>query len=185
MRLAALAAFAAASFWTAESHAQPILRYAFEGAIMNTQLGVAVAAGDVNGDGTRDFILATVVGPRVQVYSGTTGAWLREWLALGEITFGRKLASADFDGDGADDVVVASDRLNVVHVFSGATGALLFDAPGEAEGSGYGEALAAGDVNHDGMADLLVGAPAADGAAGADSGKVYVFGGPTGAPLYT
>ncbi|MCB1032202.1 MAG: FG-GAP repeat protein, partial [Acidobacteria bacterium] len=50
----------------------------------------------------------------------------------------------------------------------------------------FGAAVAAlGDVNNDGRDDVLVGAPDFDGAAGADTGKAYVFDGLTGALLYS
>ncbi len=56
---------------------------------------------------------------------------------------------------------------------------LIGGAPGEAAGAAVG---AAGDVNNDGYADLIIGAPVADGTA-ADSGAAYVvFGGASGLP---
>jgi len=64
------------------------------------------------------------------------------------------------------------------------------DVSGEASiaGASAGDKLgmsvaAAGDINHDGFTDFLIGAPHATTANGADSGAVYaVFGGPNGVP---
>ncbi|HUQ05230.1 MAG TPA: FG-GAP repeat protein [Kofleriaceae bacterium] len=114
--------------------------------------------------------------------------------------FGAAIAAGDFNGDGYGDVAVgvpgddigASDA-GRVHVFRGTAGGLVpwqsieqSDFGGEDErGDGFGTALAAGDVDGDGDADLLVGVPREDVSAGgrtyADSGAaVLLAGGPDG-----
>jgi hypothetical protein len=104
--------------------------------------------------------------------------------------FGWALAAADFNHDGFADVAVgapyesvgslfAAGAVSVLYGSSGGlttTGGRLFTQVGGAveEGDQFGWALAAGDFNHDGFADLAAGAPGesvpgADGGAGAVS----------------
>lgn len=91
--------------------------------------------------------------------------------------FGAALAAADFNGDGYTDVAVGvpGDDIGAadagrVHVFRGTRGGLVpwqsieqSDFGGEDErGDGFGTTLAAGDIDADGAADLLVGVPRED-----------------------
>jgi hypothetical protein len=105
---------------------------------------------------------------------------------------GSSVASAgDVDGDGTNDIVVGhygapgGSYAGRVRVYSGATGAVLFTLEGGAPGDQFGASVdGAGDVNGDGFADIIVGAPNAN-PAGTDSGLAKVFAGPSGALLYT
>ncbi len=112
---------------------------------------------------------------------------------------GQVVAGAgDVDGDGLADVVIGASRTSTdtfqagrVYVVLGKTtpepvelsdvaaGVGGFAASGAAEFDRIGEAVAgAGDVNGDGLADVLIGQPHASGS-GDDSGRVYVvFGKP-------
>jgi len=124
--------------------------------------GVRVAEGDVNGDGVPDPIAAAGSGgaPEVRVYDGATGTLLRSVLAFETgFTGGVFVAAADVDGDGYADVIAGSGpgRSGEVKVFSGRDGAVLRDVVVFAPAFTGGVRVAAGDVNGDGNADLVVG----------------------------
>ena len=111
--------------------------------------------------------------------------------------FGWSVSEAgDIDKDGYAELIVGAPENNKgglgtgrAYVFSGQTGALLYTFIGEATGAFTGEALGysvsgAADVDNDGYADLVVGAPNG-GLAGSAAGRVYVHSGKSGARLRT
>lgn len=93
----------------------------------------------------------------------------------------------DFDGDGAPDMAVGARGVNVlgpdtgrVYVYSGQSGALIRTHDGLAAGGEFGFSLAAiGDLNGDGVGELVVGSPYAPG-----GGTVRVFSGANGNQIY-
>jgi uncharacterized protein (TIGR03118 family) len=126
--------------------------------------GLNVAAGDINGDGHADIIVAPDSGfaPFILTYSGATGLPL-SLIQSGAFTNfgGLRLAAADVNGDGFDDIIAADgnngpNSTPTVRVFSGKNNALLFTLPGGGGTFHGGLFVAASDVNGDGKADIIL-----------------------------
>jgi hypothetical protein len=91
--------------------------------------GVHVASGDVDGDGFSDIITGAGGGgsPHVKVFSGATGAELRNFIAYPGTIDELRVGAGDVDRDGFDDIITGLGPGAGPHVkvFSGATGAEL------------------------------------------------------------
>jgi hypothetical protein len=155
--------------------------------------GIRVAAaGDVNGDGYADVAVGAFGynsdQGRAYVYAGGPGGLSASpiFTATGEGTgdyFGLSVGAAgDVDGDGYADVVAGAHGYNGnqgrAYVYAGGPGGLsaapVFTVTGEGSADSFGHSAAsAGDVNGDGYADVIVGAPSYVGV----QGRVYVYGG--------
>lgn len=140
-------------------------KFAFD---KNFHGGIRVAAGDVNGDGTADVIIAAGSGggPHVKIFDGDDGTLIREFFAF-DASFhgGLFVASGDVNGDGFDDVIVGAGDSGGPHVrvFSGADGTLLREFFAFDAGFRGGVHVASGDVNADGFDDIIVAAGAGGG----------------------
>lgn len=102
------------------------------------------------------------------------------------VWFGSAIARAgDVDKDGKEDLLVGGNLGNsegYVRVYSGSTGAVLHTFASANQAENFGRALgSAGDVNHDGHADVWISAP---GSIEADlAGAVMIFSGKDGTML--
>ena len=172
-------------------------------------LGFSVAsAGDVNGDGVDDILIGArsnddngIQSGRVYLFhgpvSGSLGATAAdaviEGAAFDEV--GRAVATAgDLNDDGFDDILLGTDIAGFnspgkVFIFNGPVSGIRTVASADATITGsfdnesFGASVAsAGDLNADGVNDIIIGAPRFP-LNGADTGRAYVFFGPVSGTL--
>jgi hypothetical protein len=135
-----------------------------------------ISAGDVNGDGYADMLVgdpyygANDTGRLLLYYGSPTGLpATADWTVVGEsVSLGLGYPAAgigDVNGDGYDDFAGATGfgsggAVRVYHGSPSGPSSTPSWTTGASSGDGFGASLAgAGDVNGDGYADLLVGAP--------------------------
>jgi hypothetical protein len=141
--------------------------------------GSVATAGDVNGDGFSDVIVgaSNFSGGqdhegRAYVYHGSAGGLspTPAWIAEGDYPFasfaGSVATAGDVNGDGFSDVIIgaysysSSGRAFVYHGSANGLGVAEWAVMGGQSGAEFGASVAtAGDVNGDGYADVIVGAP--------------------------
>jgi hypothetical protein len=188
----------AVTSWTIESNKQ----YA--------QFGYSVStAGDVNGDGYADVIVGAPYYSngesgegRAHLYYGstaglsTTAGWTAEGNQAGA-NFGWSVGTAgDVNGDGYADVIVGAPSYDNGQADEGAA-LIYYGSPAglsmtsdwlvesDQAGAKFGYAVgSAGDVNGDGYADVIVGAPFLDNGQ-ADEGRAYLYRGSAAGPSMT
>ncbi|MEV4641123.1 FG-GAP-like repeat-containing protein [Actinoplanes sp. NPDC049548] len=158
--------------------------------------GTGPTSSDFDGDGLDDIAAAARGGVVVRYSSGGHTDYIGKTAGGGAITLGAAIAGGDFDNDGYDDLVVGdpteADGANGTSagglwILPGSSGGLRASAirhlnqssagvPGTAEGGDeFGAALAAGDINGDGRADLAVGVPGQNIGSASDAGGVVTF----------
>lgn len=160
--------------------------------------GWAVApAGDINQDGAPDLLVGAFnqdESGEVYVFNGTTGALLSTLRApqrQQSAGFGWSVASlGDLTDDAVPEFIVgafAYDSVGRAFVFNGKDNSLLWTLrPPSSESGAFGwSVVGAGDLNQDGVPDMVVGAPYASVNEVSVQGRVYVFSGRTGLLLYT
>lgn len=144
--------------------------------------GVEVAVGDVNADGTDDIVVAAGPGgaPRVRAFSGTDGSILMDFFAF-DMTLrgGASVAVADLNADGFGDIVIGAGAGGAPHVraVSGKDRSPMLDVFAYEPAFTGGVTVAAGDLDGDGVADIVT----APGAGGGPA--IRAFNGTSGAQL--
>ena len=187
--------------------------FRLDGAAAFDNSGSSVAsAGDVNGDGYADLIIGTGVACSYLVFGKATGWSATIDLGTLNSTEGVRLnapsncvvaaAAGDVNGDGLGDLIIGAQWAGpagnsyLVYGKTGPWSASLdltalngsdgFRLNGSGDGENTGSSVAsAGDVNGDGFADLVIGAPGLSPECVSYAGASYVvFGGVTGAVSY-
>ena len=177
--------------------------------VLNSQFGCgATFVGDVNGDGLGDLLVGVcnggTLGGQVKLYFGSATAdlvkdsgFVFEANQLGA-SMGDVLAGiGDINNDGVADFAIGAPLFDdlvgadegKVFVFLGSKTTILttpyWSATGGQIGAHYGASIAAaGDVDKDGFADWLVGAPLFD-VMKADDGQIYLYTGSSAVPSTT
>jgi|JI10StandDraft_1071094.scaffolds.fasta_scaffold80900_1 hypothetical protein len=171
------------------------------GTVASGGFGVAMATGDINGDGYSDVIVgeygANGTLGMTYIFHGNAGgiANANDTSANTILTgtaasgrFGYFVEGGDINGDGYSDVIVgaysANGFLGKAYIFYGNTGGIVNAndtsantiLTGTAANGGFGIAIAAGDINGDGYSDVIVGANGVSG----NLGKAYIFHGNSG-----
>lgn len=166
------------------------------------QYGYAVAGGhDLNGDGRPDIAVGARFDDhgggrsgRVFLYSGFDGRLIH---TLNAVAAGEQFGSTigfgpDLDGDGVSELAIGAVRAGIDRVRAGATYLISvrdathpqFQVEGEGGGDAFGQSFVfPGDINGDGIADLIVGASGND-SGGMESGRVYCIDGKTAETLW-
>ena len=159
-----------------------------------------VGTGDRNADGVPDCLVDSVPAKglshpgEVRLISTADGSVLQTWSGGAPLdAFGQTLAElGDVDADGQADFAVGQPCADLaglsdagrVTCYSGATGASLYSFDGSQNSAGLGASLSAlPDVDGDGAAELLAGAPGMDAGAIGDAGEVQLRSGRTGSLL--
>ncbi len=138
---------------------------------------------------TREQAMITATTTFANVVTGTRPLGRVDGAAAGD-RFGQLVAVMDdVNGDQKLDFLVGNYSYNSdtgrVYAYSGADGSFIWQADGEVAGDQFGRGAAAiGDLNNDGVADLVVGALLNDDN-GPDAGKIYALSGTNGAAIWT
>jgi hypothetical protein len=183
------------------SGADGAILHTFHGDSSAEGFGSSVAGvGDVNGDGVPDILAGSVndtVGVfqsgSAKLFSGQDGSLLHVFSgeSINDL-FGVSVANAgDLNGDGVNEMMIGASFTDInalnagaVYVYSGSDFTLLYRFEGDSVGGNFGTSVSgAGDVNGDGVPDLIIGARN-DAPFGVATGSAFVFSGADGVLLH-
>jgi hypothetical protein len=136
----------------------------------------------MNGDGYQDVVIGAQVGAdegRAYVYSGVDGSLLHALAGEGNGHFFGSAVDGgrDVSGDGIPDFIVGAKDAGAsargrAYLYSGRKARLLYRFKGEVPQGEFGNRLRLlGDVDGDGINDMVVGDPYADGKAYVSAGN--------------
>jgi hypothetical protein len=166
----------------------------WDGESTGDQFGwIARNVGDADGDRVNDVVTSAPTkevggenAGRVYVYSTRTGklVWSADGRPGDQLGTGVE-GAGDTNKDGVPDVVAGAPGGGRAYVYSGKDGRVLRTFEAEAKDDNFGRHVSgAGDVDRDGYADVIVGAPA-NNAGGKGAGRAYVYSGKDGHVLAT
>ena len=166
---------------------------------VSSSFGARLASGDLDGDGLPDLAVGepdygdSFAAGRGAVffYLSSDGRTLTEqsgfsfWLggSEGEDRLGNSLAIADLTGDGRVDLALGAPGNSRAYLWRGANRTWAsglpssepFDARLDRPGGRFGAAMASGDIDGDGVADLVIGDPDGRNAADSPNGFAEVY----------
>lgn len=150
---------------------------------------------DLDQDGVPDYALriTTEVVPSVEIRSGQDGTLIYEFDGPVNSEFGKAVGPiGDQDGDGQTDFFIGQPNtfltggIGKLRIYSGSTGQVRTTYVSDLPNTDFGaSAVAAGDVNGDGLEDIAIGAPGFNPGGMPQAGRVQVFASGSGALLAT
>jgi hypothetical protein len=145
--------------------------------ISPSNFGGSVTVGDVDGDGYLDFAARTLSASNVYIHHGSATGFTLKTLITTSNTIS-SLLLADINGDGKADLMIGETGFNtnqgrvLIHLSNGSSIATSSSQiiTGEGTSFQFARSLSMGDLNQDGIPDLIAGNDLFQG-----QGRVYVF----------
>jgi fibronectin type 3 domain-containing protein len=122
----------------------------------------AVAAGDLNGDGNLDLVVANSGDNAVSVFLGNGNGTFQPGVTYSVGSYPFFVATGDFNGDGLSDLAVANQNDHSISILVGNGDGTFKPAVAYLVGTTDVANLAVGDFNKDGKLDLAATNPSSD-----------------------